>query len=187
MTLLIAQNELQTDVTFTLSWVFYKNLTFCLWVLFVFWFYVISVATVLILEHFYFSDPKSSPGLFLYAQFKYRNRIAVIKLLYAFSLNCLSFCIDHQVSARPSCPKRNVRRGGKSWRRSGRSAKLLKVLSNWAHANWTDGDEKKDLSGMEAQHSLSTGPERSVSEENTVNSLYHGFDGERKVLLFLSR
>ncbi len=44
----------------------------------------------------------------------------------------------NQVSARPSLPKRNVRRGGKNWRQNGRSAKLLKVLWNWVHASWTD-------------------------------------------------
>lgn len=43
-----------------------------------------------------------------------------------------------QVSARQSCPKRNARRGGRNWRQSGRSEKLPKVLSNWAHASWTD-------------------------------------------------
>lgn len=43
-----------------------------------------------------------------------------------------------QVSARQSCPKRNERRGGKSWRPNEPSVKLLKDRSNWAHASWTD-------------------------------------------------
>lgn len=59
----------------------------------------------------------------------------------------LSACVFIQVSARPSCPRRNGTRGGKSWRRNGRSAKLLKVLSNWAHASWTDWARKERFEG----------------------------------------
>lgn len=43
-----------------------------------------------------------------------------------------------QISARPSFPKRNARRGGRSWRRNEQSVKLLKVLSNLERASWTE-------------------------------------------------
>lgn len=57
----------------------------------------------------------------------------------------LLFCNIHQVSAKLRCPRRNERRGGKNLRPNGQSAKLLKVPSNWVHANLTDGDDKRGL------------------------------------------
>lgn len=66
-------------------------------------------------------------------------------------LFCLLYACINQVSARPSCPRRKGRRGGKSWRQNGQSAKLLKVLSNWAHASWTDGGCKSRLESRDGE------------------------------------
>lgn len=57
-----------------------------------------------------------------------------------FPLKSASFMLFlvAQTSARPSFPKRNAKRGGKSWRRNEPSVKLLKVLSNLERASWTE-------------------------------------------------
>ncbi|MEQ2210435.1 hypothetical protein XENOCAPTIV_013349 [Xenoophorus captivus] len=48
---------------------------------------------------------------------------------------------EARISARQSCPRRNERRGGKSWRPNGQNVKLLKVLSNLEHVSWTDSGQ----------------------------------------------
>lgn len=63
-----------------------------------------------------------------------------LKLFLCIELSFIVF----QVSAKLSCPRRSVRRGGKSWKPNGQSAKLLKVLLNWAHGSWIERG-RKDL------------------------------------------
>lgn len=80
------------------------------------------------LDHFYLSQNLHSDCFCNHTRaqvFSWRDRYLTLCLYTELLVSILN-----QVSARPSCPRRNGRRGGKSWRPSGQSAKLRKVLWN---------------------------------------------------------
>lgn len=60
---------------------------------------------------------------------RYSCYVTISYLTVCLYIELLVFIVN-QVSVRPSCPRRNGRRGGKSWRQNGQNAKLLKVLWN---------------------------------------------------------
>lgn len=82
------------------------------------------------------------------------------------SVYCFVFIM--QVLVRQSCPKRNVRRGEKSWRQSERSGKRPKVLWSWEHASWTDVGWRKEH-GLQAPYKLNVHTPRDRAAGKTVN------------------
>lgn len=68
-------------------------------------------------------------NVFFTVMLRYSCYVTISYLTVCLYIELLVFIVN-QVSVRPSCPRRNGRRGGKSWRQNGLNAKLLKVLWN---------------------------------------------------------